>query len=103
MPDTHNEDALKAAANSIPLPWGIMGVLKDFGVIVVLIWYLWFTQTSSIPNTQREFHDLLIKEREVFRVELAKQREHDEKRTATMIYELKELTAEIRKQRNGKN
>jgi hypothetical protein len=94
-----SEEAVKAAANSVPLPWGLIGVAKDFGVVVVLIWYLWFTQTSSIPNAQKEFHALLVKEREVFRSELAIQRHHDEKRTTDTIRAITDLTVELRRHR----
>jgi hypothetical protein len=91
------EQAIKAAANSVPLPFGLLGIVKDFGIVVCLVWYLWFTQTSSIPETQRAFHDLLIKEREVFRIELDKQRTHDEKRNTEVVRAMTDLVIEMRR------
>lgn len=103
------------AKKTVPATWGLLlSVAKDFGIVVVLIWYLWFTQTTTIPNSQREFHDLISKEREAFRTELVEQRKHDERRSQEankvnearaldIVRAMSELTAEIRSLKRGVN
>jgi hypothetical protein len=81
----------------VPLSWGLVGVAKDFGVVVSLIWFMWFAMTAALPGLLKEF-----------RAEVQAQRLHDEKRTlefAVIVRDLgkevkdmgKELVAEIRR------
>lgn len=81
----------------VPMGWPIAGVFKDAGVVAVLIWFLWYTNTVTLPTTQKDFHDMMGKEREIYRSELKEQRTHDEKRNGDLIKGLSELTGEIRK------
>lgn len=92
-----------AVQKTVPLTWGLFGVAKDFGIVVVLIWYLWFSQTTTMPNLQREFHELIAKEREAFRVELKIQRDHDEKRNIEIARAMTELVSEIRAWKRSAN
>jgi hypothetical protein len=38
-----------AAAGSFDWP----SLVKDFGIVAALVWYLWYTQSVAIPNQQR--------------------------------------------------
>lgn len=85
----------KELKDSIPLPWGLIGAIKDGGIVIALIWYLWFTQTETIPSTQREFHRAIEAERGTYTTELRNQRVHDEKRNADLAGAVKEVGKEV--------
>lgn len=73
----------------------LIGYVKDFGVVGVLIWYLWYSTTVTIPQVQVEFNKIVRDDRETFLKELKDQRAHDEKRNNDLLMAIRDLTREI--------
>lgn len=80
-----------ADVKTVPLNWGLLGVAKDFGIVLALVWYLWHTTTVTYPSLISNFS-----------AELKAQRVHDEKTNVDLLKGLQELTGEVRKWRGGK-
>jgi hypothetical protein len=76
---------------------------KDGGIVVALIWYLWFSTTTTLPQMQEKFHDLVKAERENFRVEIGAQRAFEERRHTEQVQAIREVGRDIlRELRRGR-
>lgn len=82
-------------AANVPFNWALLGTLKDGGIVIVLVWYLWFSTTTTLPSMQEKFHDVVKAEREAFRAEMQAQRAFEEKRHADQTQAVRDLGREI--------
>lgn len=96
---SQHAEAAHAKRVEVPIGWPLAGVFKDLGVVGVLIWFMWYAMTTSFPSMQKSFHELIEKEREIYRVELKDQRLHDDKRNSELVKAVADMTVELRQWR----